>query len=62
MTMKDYYMMSIGAGMELRKKVEKFGEFLYKDFIDEYLRHAKVYKYEGNVFWIDSIHGIIDIK
>ena len=61
MTMKQYYEMSIGAGIELRKKVESLGKFLREEFIPDYYRNAKVYKYENNVYYIDSIHGIIDI-
>lgn len=62
MTMKTFYQMSIGEGIKLRKQVENLGKFLREEFIPEYYRHSKVYKYNGNVYWIDSIHGIIDIK
>ena len=62
MTMNEYYSMSIREGIELRKAVECFGKFLYKDYIDEYYRNSKVYQYRGNVYWIDGILGIIDIK
>lgn len=61
MTMKKYYEMSIGQGIELRKKVENIGKLLREEFIPEYYRHAKVYKYENNVYYIDCILGIIDI-
>ena len=62
MTMNEYYSMSIRAGMELRKQVESLGKFLREEFIPEYYRNSKVYQYRGNVYWIDGILGIIDIK
>ena len=61
MTMKDYYFMTIAQGIELRKKVEKSGKFLREEWVHEYYRYSKVYKYENNVYYIDCIHGIIDI-
>ena len=53
--------MSIKDGLELRKKVESLGKFLREEFIPEYYRYVKVYKYENNVYYIDSLLGIIDI-
>lgn len=61
MTMEQYYRMSIGAGIELREKVGNLGEFLREEFVPKYYRHAKVYKYENNVYYIDCVLGIIDI-
>jgi len=62
MTMKTFYQMSIGECIKLRKQVESLGKFLREEFIPEYYRNSKVYEYNGNVYWIDGIHGIIDIK
>lgn len=62
MTMKAYYEMSIGEGIKLRKQVESLGRLLRKEWIPEYYRHSNVYSYKGNVYWIDSNLGIIDIK
>lgn len=61
MTMNEYYHMSFGDGIRLRKEVEKFGKLLRKEFVPEYYRHANVYKYLNNIYYIDSIVGIIDI-
>ena len=61
MTMKEYYQMTILQGIELRKKVEKLGQYLREEWVSKYYRNSKVYKYENNVYYIDSIHGIIDI-
>lgn len=61
MTYKEYYKMGIRDAIELRKKVENLGKLLREEFIPEYYRHAKVYKYENNVYYIDCILGIIDI-
>lgn len=61
MTMKEYYQMSISAGIDLRKKVEEFGKFLGEEWIPEYYRHSKMYKYENNVYYIDGYLGIINI-
>lgn len=61
MTMNEYNHMSFGDGIRLRKEVENFGELLRKEFVPEYYRHANVYKYLGNIYYIDSIVGIIDI-
>ena len=62
MTMKDYYEMTISASIDLRNKVEHLGQLLREEFVPEYYRHAKVYKYENNVYYIDCLIGIIDIK
>lgn len=61
MTMNEYYHMSFGDCIRLRKEVENFGKLLRKEFVPEYYRHAKVYKYLDNIYYIDSIAGIIDI-
>ena len=61
MTMEQYYRMSIGAGIELREKVENLGKFLREEFVPKYYRHAKVYEYENNVYYIDCVLGIVDI-
>lgn len=62
MIMKELYQMTLSEQNKLRKQVESLGTFLREEFIPEYYRNAKVYKYGGNVYWIDSILGIIDIK
>lgn len=61
MSMEEYYKMSIGAGIELRKKVENLGKLLRDEFISKYYRYAKVYEYENNIYYIDCVLGIIDI-
>ena len=61
MTMNDYNHMTIGDCIRLRKEVEYFGKLLRKEFVHEYYRHASVYKYKDNIYYIDSIVGIIDI-
>ena len=61
MTMEKLYEMPISHKLELRKKVEKLGQFLREEWLEDSYRPTKVYKYEGQVYYIDSYHGIIDI-
>ncbi len=62
MNMKKFYSMRIGESKDLQRKVEKLGRFLREEWIPEYYRNAKVYKYENDVYYIDCIIGVIDIK
>ena len=62
MTMREYYNMSIKDSVALRNKVVTLGKFLRREFIPEYYRHANVFKYENNVYYVDREIGIIDIK
>lgn len=62
MTMRNIYELSLKDKLELTKKVKKLGNFLRKEFIEEYLENVEVYRYKNNTYWISSYHGIIDVK
>lgn len=62
MVLEDYYRLSIGDGIQLRKEIEKTGELLKEEFIPDYYRYVNLYKYNGNIYYIDHYLGIIDIK
>ena len=62
MNMVDFYKMSIGEGIDLRKEVIKNGKAAGTTFNRETYRHNDLYEYNGNLFQIDSQLGIVDIN
>lgn len=62
MTMKDYYKMSIGDGIDLRKEVEEHGDFEKLVWNPKTYQRDAVYIYKGDRFQIDGVLGIVDIN
>ena len=62
MTMKDFYMMKISEGGELRKKVETEGKRITRIWNSETYRYNVIYNYNGDSYQIDSQLGIVDVN
>lgn len=62
MTMLDYYSMTIAESKDFDKIVQKNGTVVGIEWDKEHYTNNKLYEYQGNIFSVNSYHGIVDIR